>query len=94
MQQDSAPACSHGKVDYDGATLLTSTEVNALAKMTNKLDLSPLDYHVWGAMLERCKTFNPKLENIGQLKQVLLLMWGQLPQDPTNKAILSFTKRI
>ena len=45
-------------------------------------------------MLERCKTFNPKLENIGQLKQVLLLMWGQLPQDPTNKAILSFTKRI
>jgi hypothetical protein len=37
MQQDSAPACSHGKVDYDGATLLTSTEVNALAKMIYKL---------------------------------------------------------
>jgi len=27
--------------------------------MTNSPDLNPLDYHVWGAMLECYKTFNP-----------------------------------
>ena len=37
FQQDGATACSHGKAVYDGATLLPSTEVNVLAKMTNKL---------------------------------------------------------
>jgi len=41
FQQDGAPACSHGKFDYDGATLFPSTEVNALAKMTNKLLARP-----------------------------------------------------
>jgi len=26
-------------------------------------DLNPLDYHVWGAILERYKTFQPKLKS-------------------------------
>jgi hypothetical protein len=38
FQQDGAPACSHGKADYDDATLfLPSNAVNLLAKVTNKL---------------------------------------------------------
>ena len=60
----------------------------------NSPDLNPLDYHVWGAMLERYRTFHPKPKNIDELKKVLQLMWDQLPQGSINKAILSFTKRL
>ena len=37
----------------------------------NSQDLNPLDYHVWGAMLERYKTFQPKPNTIDELKKVL-----------------------
>jgi len=60
----------------------------------NSPDLNPLDYHVWGAMLERYKSFQPKLENIDELKKVLQLKWDQLPRDSINKAILSFPTRL
>jgi len=45
-------------------------------------------------MLERYKSFQPKLDNIDELKKVLQLIWDQLPQDSINKAILSFPKRL
>jgi len=32
-------------------------------------------------MLERYKAFQPKPENIDELKKVLQLIWDQLPQD-------------
>ena len=56
----------------------------------NSPDLNPLGYHVRAAMLERYKSFQPKPENIDELKKVLQLIWDQLPQDSINKAILSF----
>ena len=40
--------------------------------------LNPLDYHVWGAMLERYKTFHSKPKNIEELKNVMLVIWDQL----------------
>jgi len=60
----------------------------------NSPDLNPLDYHVWGAMLERYKSVQTKPENIDELKDVLQLIWDQLPRDSINKAILSFPKRL
>jgi len=57
----------------------------------NLPDLNPLDYYVWGAMLERYKSFQPKPENIDELKKVLQLIWDQLLQewqDSINEAIL------
>ena len=60
----------------------------------NLPDINPLDYHVWGAMLECCKSFQPKLENTDELKKVLQLIRDQLLQDLINKAILSFPKRL
>ena len=60
----------------------------------NSPALSHLDYLVWGAMLERCKSFQPKPENTDELKKVPQLIWDQLPQDSINKAILSFPKRL
>jgi len=67
--------------------------------MTTKLtrpyspDLNPLDYYVWGAMLERYKTFQPKPNTIDELKKVLQTIWDDLPQNSINKAILSFVKK-
>ena len=59
--------------------------------MTNSPDLNPLDYHVWGAMLER-KTFQPKPNITDELKKVLQTIWDDLPQNCINKAVLSFIK--
>jgi len=60
----------------------------------NSPDLSPLYYHVCGAMFERYRSFQPQPENIGELKKVVQLIWDQLPQNSINKAILSFPKRL
>jgi len=45
-------------------------------------------------MPERYKSFQPKPENIDELKKVLQLKWDQLPRDSINKAILSFPTRL
>jgi len=61
----------------------------------NSPSLNPLDYPVWGAMLERyIKTFQPKPNTTDELKKVLQTIWGDLPQNSINKAILSFIKRL
>ena len=62
--------------------------------MMNSPDLNPLDYHLWGAMLERYKTFQPKPNTIDEPKKVLQTIWDDLPQNSINKAILSFIKRL
>jgi len=59
----------------------------------NSPDLNPVDYHIWGAMLERYKTFQSKPNTIDKLKKVLQTMWDDLPNS-INKAILSFVKRL
>jgi len=58
--------------------------------MTNSPDLNPLDYHVWGAMLEHYKTFQPKPNTTSW--RVLQTLWDDLPQNSINKVVLSFIK--
>jgi len=60
----------------------------------NLPDLSPLDYHVWGAMLERYRKYTPKPTNTVEPKTALLSTWKHLPQEFTDGAILSFHKRL
>jgi hypothetical protein len=60
----------------------------------NSPDLNPLDYHVWGAMLEKYHKLQPKPKTIRELKIALELIWDDLPQEPIKKAIKSFTKRL
>jgi len=60
--------------------------------MTNSLDLNPLDYHVWGAILERYKIFQPKPNTTDELKKVLQTIWDDLSQNSVNKAVPSFIK--
>ena len=75
-------------------TELLPTAVNSLLKM-NASELAwpePSGLQCLGTILERYKSFQPKPENIDELKKVLQLIWDQLPQDSINKAILSFRK--
>ena len=60
----------------------------------NSPDLNPLDYHVWGTMLECYQRCTPKPTNIAELKTDLLAIWNDLPQEFIDKAILSFHKRL
>ena len=57
-------------------------------------DLNPLDYHVWGAMLQAFHKIHPKPKTISELKSVLQQIWDGLPQTTINKAINDFRKRL
>ena len=60
----------------------------------NSPDLNPLDFHVWGAMLEMYQQYQPKPVNREQLRVVLEEICTNLPQESINKAVLSFRKRL
>ena len=59
----------------------------------NSPDLNPLII-VWGAMLGRCQKLMPKPPSIAELQTALLSIWNDLPLEFTDKAILSFRKRL
>ena len=62
--------------------------------LPNSPDLNPLDYHVWGAMLERYHKLQPKPKTIAKVKASLHLIWDDIPQEPINKTVKDFTKRL
>ena len=48
-----------------------------------------MDYHVWGAMLEAyCK-----LKTSAKLKEARQVIWGNLPQEPIDKAVKDFSNK-
>jgi hypothetical protein len=93
FQQDSAPAHAARKtqewIEQNTPDFITKDEWPP-----NSPDLNPLDYHVWGAMLERYRVHKPKPRNKAELKAVLEVIWADLPQEPIDKAILAFRKRL
>ena len=52
----------------------------------NSPDLNPLDYHVWGAMLQAFHKLHPKPKTIAELKTALQQIWDDFPQTTINKA--------
>ena len=60
----------------------------------NSPDLNPLDFCVWGVMLDRYEKFSPKPTTISELKSVLEKIWTSLPEETIRKAVLSFRKRL
>jgi len=60
----------------------------------NSPDLNPLDYSVWGLMLESYNKLNPKPTNRAELKDALQKIWDALPHTPIQKAVRSFRKRL
>ena len=59
-------------------------------------NLNPVDYHVWGAMLEAYRRLTTKSKTIAELKEALqvICIWGNLPQGPIDKAVKDFSKRL
>ncbi len=93
FQQDGAPAhTSHLAQDF-----LQQRCQDFIAKdewPPNSPDLNPLDYHVWGAMLEKYQAYTPKPKNKAELQTVLEIIWANLPQQPIDRAVLAFRKRL
>jgi len=86
VQQDGAPAHMARLAQSWIAT--NCSDFNAKYEQPpNLTKYTPLDYHVWGAMLECYKTFQPKLNTIDELKNILQSIWDDLPQNSVNKAI-------
>ena len=52
---------------------------------SNSPDPNPLDYHVWGAMLEKYQAYSPKPTHKDALKVVLQAIWDNLPQEPSDR---------
>jgi len=55
--------------------------------------MNPMDHYVWSAMLEAYRKLKTKPKTIAELKQVLQVIWGNLPQGPIDKAVKDFSKR-
>jgi len=58
----------------------------------NSSDLNPVEYRVWGAMLEAYWNLKTKLKTIAELKEALQVIWGNLPYGPIDKAVKDFSK--
>jgi len=46
----------------------------------NSPSLNPLDYHVWGAMLQIFHKLHSKIKTVPELKTALQQIWDELPQ--------------
>jgi len=60
----------------------------------NSPDLNPLDFCVWGLMLEKYTKHKPKPTTREELKVVLQNIWDSLEQGKIDKAVLAFRKRL
>jgi inhibitor of nuclear factor kappa-B kinase subunit alpha len=93
FQQDGAPAhTSHLAQDWLGQH--TPDFIKKDDWPPNSPDLNPLDYHVWGAMLEQYQAHTPKPKNKAELKTVIQAIWDDFPQESIDRAILSFRSRL
>lgn len=93
FQQDGAPA--HGaKVTQEWLCENCTDFIDKNSWPPNSPDLNPLDYHVWGAMLEQFNVLNPKPHNIAELKVALQRIWNNLSDETIKKSVLSFRKRL
>ena len=91
FQQDGAPAHTAG-VTQEWLHANCPEIIEKDRWPPNFPDLNPLDYHEWGAMMERYHKLQPK--TIAELKAALQLIWDDMPQEPINKAVKDFTKRL
>jgi len=53
--------------------------------LPNLPDMNPMDYHVWGAMLEAYRKLKTKLKTIAELKQALQVIWATYHMDQLTR---------
>jgi len=59
----------------------------------NSLNINPMDYHVWAAMLEAYCKLKTKPKTSAELKEALQVIWGNLPQGPIDKGVKDFSNK-
>jgi len=59
----------------------------------NSKNINPMNYHVWGAMLEAYCKLKTKPKTSAELKEALQVIWGNLPQGPIDKAVKDFSNK-
>jgi len=52
--------------------------------------INPMDYHVWGAMLEAYHKLKTKLKTSAEVNESLQVIWSNLSQGPTDKTVKDF----
>ena len=55
------------------------------------LNINPIDYHMWGAMLVAYRDLKRKPKTIAEFKEKLKVIWGNLPQGPIDKVVKDFS---
>ena len=93
FQQDGAPAHTSGQ-SQEWIKQNCPDFIEKDQWPPNSPDLNPLDYHVWGAMLEKYQCCSPKPKDRKELVAVLQSIWSALPQENIDKAILQFRQRL
>ena len=53
----------------------------------NSLNINLMDYHMWGAMLKAYCKLKTQPKTIAEVKEVLQVIWGNLPQGPIDEAV-------
>ena len=90
FQQDSAPAHKATVVQMWCETnfpdFISSSEWPASLP-----DLNPLDYFVWGYMLQQLG--NKKIYNLERFKTILTKIWDEIPQNMISASCENFFKR-
>ena len=93
FQQDGAPA--HGaKLAQNWLASHCPDFIDKDSSPPNSPDLNPLDYVVWGAMLEAYNKLTTKPKNIPELKDALQIIWKDLSLETIQKSVLGFRKRL
>ena len=52
-----------------------------------------MDYHVWSAMLQAYRKLKSKPKTSAKLNEALQVIWGNLPQRLTDKAVQDFSNK-
>ena len=93
FQHDGAPA--HGaKLAQDWLASHCPDFIDKDSWPPNSPDLNPLDYAIWGAMLETYNKLTTKPKNIPDLKDTLQIIWNDLPLETIQKSVLGFRKHL
>jgi len=61
--------------------IIFGTAQTSLTRTTGRQTAHPLDYHVWGAVLEKFNELKPKSQNAMELKTALQTVWNDLPDE-------------
>jgi len=49
-----------------------------------------VDYYMWGTMLKAYCKLKTKPKTIAKVKEALQVIWGNLPQGPSDTAVKDF----